>query len=309
MVSGIQAGIDLVKADGIRAVGFTGSQNGGLSLWKIANEREIVIPVYAEMGTVNPVVLTARGVAHLDEVAKGFVGSFTLRNGQFCSKPGLLFAPAGSNAAQAVASALEAASLQPRMLTKVIAENVDRGMARFTDAGATIVTRVDGGNEGWAADSAVLSTPISALVKGSALLEECFGPVALVTEYSDPLELEAGLHVLQGSLAGAVFGDGEDDPEVGAAVAALEGQVGRVTVGDWPTGVAWAWAQQHGGPWPATSNPGTTSVGGAALERFVRPVTFQSVPDSALPADVRPMVAKDNPLHIPRRIDGTLVPA
>lgn len=302
MVVGLQTGIDLVKAEEIRAVGFTGSQSGGLALWRIANEREEVIPVFAEMGTVNPVVLTPRGARRLDEVAKGFVGSFTLGAGQFCSKPGLLFAPAGHRAAEAVATALRQVAPEPTMLTQAIASHVAAGVRDLVKAGARVVGTVPGPGRGWSSDATVLSAPIGALARGSRLLEECFGPVAIVVEYADERELHKALGELQGGLAGSVFGDGEDDPEAGRAVAALAGQVGRVTLGDWPTGVACAWAQQHGGPWPATSNPSSTSVGAAALDRFVRPVTFQSVPDAALPAAVREAVVPQNP----RRVNGLL---
>jgi NADP-dependent aldehyde dehydrogenase len=306
VVAGLQVGVDLVRAAEIAAVGFTGSQNGGLALWRIANERDVVIPVYAEMGTVNPVVLTRLGVANLDEVAKGFVGSFTLGSGQFCSKPGLLFAPAGHHVAEAVAAALAEAVPQPTMLTEAIAHNVAIGVDAMVEAGATVVGKVMGSGTGWSADAAVLEAPISSLTPGSRLLEECFGPVALVVEYESHDELERALAQLQGSLAASVFGGGDDDPDVARAVATVVGKSGRVTVGDWPTGVACTWAQQHGGPWPATSNPATTSVGGAALNRFVRPVAFQSVPDSALPDSIREAVAPANPWRIPRRVNGRL---
>lgn len=306
MVAGLQAGIDLVKADEITAVGFTGSQAGGLALWAIANDRERVIPVYAEMGTVNPVVLTPAGAAALRVVAEGFVGSFTLGAGQFCSKPGLLFAPSGHRAADAVADALRATALDPKMLTEPIAANVGLGIDAMVAAGATVVARITGSQSGWAADAAVLSAPVDALAHGSRLLEETFGPVALVVEYSDRAELDAALRRMQGSLAGSVFGGGPEDLDATHAVEVLADQVGRVTIGDWPTGVAFSWAQQHGGPWPATSNPSTTSVGAAALDRFVRPVTFQSVPDGSLPPAVRPAVAPENPWCISRRLDGKL---
>ncbi|GAA4013491.1 aldehyde dehydrogenase family protein [Streptomyces plumbiresistens] len=306
MVVGLQAGVDLVKADDIRAVGFTGSQSGGLALWRIANERQEVIPVFAEMGTVNPVVLTSRGARHLDEMAKGFVGSFTLGAGQFCTKPGLLFAPAGHRAAEAVAAALHQAAPESTMLTQAIAENVTAGVRDLVKAGARVIGKAGGPGRGWSADAVVLTAPIGALTSGSRLLEECFGPIAIVVEYADESELYAALTQLQGSLAGSVFGDGEDDPEAAAVIARLAGQVGRVTLGDWPTGVAWAWAQQHGGPWPATSSPSSTSVGAGALERFVRPVTFQSVPDDVLPVSVRDAVVPENPWRIPRRVDGVL---
>lgn len=307
LVVGRAAGADLVARPEIKAVGFTGSQSGGLTLWRIANERREVIPVYAEMGTVNPVVLTPAGAADLDTVARGFVGSFTLGAGQFCTKPGLLFAPAGLGAAEAVGAALREAAPSPVMLTRAIAHDVETGLDEFVEAGASVVARVPGSGQGWSADAAVLTAPIGLLTEGGRLLEECFGPVALVVEYADADELVAGIHALQGSLAAAVFGGGEDDPDVARFVAELAAQVGRVTVGDWPTGVAWTWAQQHGGPWPATSDPASTSVGAAALNRFVRPVSYQSVPGPALPEGVREAVAPENPWGIPRRIDGRLI--
>lgn len=307
LVVGLQTGVDLVRADEVRAVGFTGSQRGGLALWSIANERETVIPVYAEMGTVNPVVLTRAGVNHLDEVAKGFVGSFTLGAGQFCSKPGVLFAPQGMGVAVAVASALADIAPDPKMLTEEIAVGVGSGIAAMESAGATVVTRVTGTERGWAADAALLSAPIAAMEPGSKLLEEIFGPVALVVEYADLDELDGALARMQGSLAGSVFGGGADDEDAVHALEVLARNVGRVTLGDWPTGVAYSWAQQHGGPWPATSNPSTTSVGAAALDRFVRPVTFQSVANDVLPAVLRPAVDPANPWRIPRRLDGVLV--
>jgi NADP-dependent aldehyde dehydrogenase len=151
----------------------------------------------------------------------------------------------------------------------------------------------------------VLAAPTSALVAGSRLLEECFGPVAVVVEYADRDDLLDALAVLQGSLAGTVVTDGSDaDPDAATLVARLAGQVGRVTIDDWPTGVAWTWAQQHGGPWPSTSAPAATSVGAAALGRWVRPVAYQSVPDAWLPEGARAA----NPWNLPRRVDGKLQP-
>ena len=307
LVVGLDAGQWLVQADGITGVGFTGSQTGGLTLWRLANERPVVIPVYAEMGTVNPAVLTRAATARLEEIAEGFVASYTLGSGQFCTKPGLLLAPAGHAVAQAVAKALEALGPRPVMLTRGIAEATTVGIDRLTTAGAEVVAEVGPrpGEEGsgWHAPAAVLSARASALVPGSPLLEEVFGAVALVVEYADAAELEAALSALQGSLAGTVVTDGTGaDPYTGRLVRTLAAQVGRVTVDDWPTGVAWTWAQQHGGPWPATSAPATTSVGAAALSRWVRPVAYQSVPDAFLP----PPVQQANPWSLPRRVDGRL---
>lgn len=302
-VHGFAAGPALVRAPQVRAVGFTGSQQGGLALWRIANERDDVIPFYAEMGTVNPVVLTRAGAYDVEATAAGFVGSFTSGHGQFCTKPGLLLAPAGAGVPGAVAAALTAAAPAPVMLTAGIASSVRTGLDALVAAGARPLARLEAGSDGWAGPAAVLTAPAAALAEGSALLEECFGPVALVVEYDSPDELSRVLSVLQGCLAAAVFA-GDDDPDVPGVLAQLAPRAGRVTLNDWPTGVAWTWAQQHGGPWPATTRPEATSVGAAALDRFVRPVTFQSVPPAQLPSPYREIFAPENPWALPRRVDG-----
>lgn len=302
LVSGRQAGIDLVQAPGIAAVAFTGSQAGGLALWRLANERERVVPVFAEMGTVNPVVVTPGAVSRMAEIAAGFVGSFTLGSGQYCTKPGLMFAPAGSGALDAVAAALRDAAPRPVMLTADIAAAVRTGLEELVAAGAEVAGVVEAGADGWAAPAAVLGAPLREIRPGSRLLEECFGAVALVVEYADERELTDAVGRLQGSLAGSVFTADGPDEVAGRAVAMLATQVGRVTLGDWPTGVAYTWAQQHGGPWPATSAPAATSVGAAALDRFVRPVAYQSTRDEWLP----PAARSGNPWSVPRRVDGVL---
>ncbi|GAB7004871.1 aldehyde dehydrogenase (NADP(+)) [Nocardioides sp. AN3] len=306
-VAGHEAGVALVEHPDVAAVAFTGSQAGGLALWRIANAREVVIPVYAEMGTVNPVIVTPAALASLEQIATGFVGSFTLGSGQFCTKPGLLLAPAGSGAARGVADALRAASPAPHMLTAPIAASVRAGLAELCGAGARIVGEVEGPAEGWSAPAVVLEAPVSALTAGSRLTEECFGPVALVVEYDGREELAHAVAQLQGSLAGSVMtgsadADPDADPDAAYAVELLAAKVGRVAVNDWPTGVAYTWAQQHGGPWPSTSVPAATSVGAAALDRFTRPVTYQSAADVWLP----PALQSDNPWRVPRRVDGVL---
>jgi NADP-dependent aldehyde dehydrogenase len=225
--------------------------------------------------------------------------------GQFCTKPGLLLAPAGHDAAAEVGRALRFAAPTGHLLTAGIAASAIRGLDALVDAGAQVVDTVGAPAEGWAAQTVVLRTPLSALRAGSRLTEECFGPVALVAEYETMSELAAVVDQLQGALAGSVMTGGEGDPDVAASVGLLAPKVGRVAVNDWPTGVAFTWAQHHGGPWPSTSVPSATSVGAAALDRFVRPVTYQSVPDPGLP----PALRSDNPWSLPRRVNGALEPA
>ena len=304
VVVGQQAGVDLVKAPDVAAVAFTGSQAGGLALWRLANEREVVIPVFAEMGTINPVIMTRDRAADIAEIAAGLVGSFTLGNGQFCTKPGLLLAPAGSGAAHQVASALCDAASAPVMLTEPIAAAVSAGIEELQAAGAELVAAVPGAESGWSAPAAVLAVDISALKPGSRLLEECFGAVVLVAEYATDDELRDVLATLQGSLAATVVAGDAGDKQAPWLLEALSRKAGRVTVNDWPTGVAFTWAQHHGGPWPSTTAPAATSVGAHGLDRFVRPVTFQSADESWLPAEAQ----EANPWQLPRRINGTLRP-
>jgi NADP-dependent aldehyde dehydrogenase len=307
-VSGFDAGVELVTSPVVRAVAFTGSQSGGLALWRAANEREVVIPVFAEMGTVNPIIVTPGGAGRMAEIAAGFVASFTLGSGQFCTKPGLLLAPSGSRAAAAVAGALQQAAPRPLMLTEAVAAAVPVAVDALVAAGASVVATVPGPASGWTAPAVVLEAPVDALHHGSRLLEECFGAVVVVTEYGDTRQFESAVEQLHGALAGSVMTAGgpdvSDDADAAHAVRLLATKVGRVAVDDWPTGVAYTWAQQHGGPWPATSAPAATSVGAAALDRFVRPVTYQSAPDGWLPVPLRAA----NPWSVPRRIDGALAP-
>lgn len=300
LVVGVPAATELVLADEVCAVAFTGSETIGMSLWRKAATREVPVPVYAEMGTVNPVVVTpAAATGDPTALAEGFVASYLLGAGQFCTKPGLLLVPAGSGLTDAVAAAVVAAEPSPTLLTRSIATNAERGVGELLRAGASLVAQVRGPGQGWSADAALLTAPLSALTEGSRLLAECFGPVALVVEYDDVAALQGTIGHLQGALAAAVFA-ADDDPDLGPLLAALARKAGRVTVGNWPTGVPATWAQQHGGPWPATTQPTATSVGAAALDRFVRPVAFQNVPDAHLP----PPLQRANPWGVPRRVDG-----
>lgn len=303
LVIGREAGTHLVGHPKTAAVGFTGSQAGGLALWRIANEREIVIPVFAEMGTINPVVVTkgAVGQGHLDQIVKGFVGSFTLGSGQYCTKPGLLLAPKGSDAAKAVGEALVQSQAAPVMLTKSIAVAAVDGIDELVTAGAKVVERIDPIDAGWAAPAAVLRVEAHQLTRESRLLEECFAAVVLVAEYEDNDELFSVLGELQGSLAAAIMA-ADNDPDVPGLVAVLTRSAGRVMVNDWPTGMAYNWSQHHGGPWPSTSNPAHSSIGANALARFVRPVAYQSMPDACLP----PALQESNPWNLRRRINGVL---
>lgn len=299
-VTGFEAGQALVLHPGIQAVVFTGSQQGGMALQSLAWQRLVPIPVYAEMGTVNPVVVTTKAAQSATTIGAGAVASFTLGMGQYCTKPGLLLVPAGSQVLRAVVNSLARHSPRGQMLTPGIATGYAVGIDRMVAAGGVVVAHVPDPGEGNAVSAVVMSAHASALVPGSALLEECFGPVLIVTEYADAEERDAILNRLQGTLVGSVMSGEDDDPEVEDLVRTLTPLVGRVTVDAWPTGVATVWSQHHGGPWPSTTVPSATSVGASALDRFTRPVAFQGLPADALP----PAVRDRNEWSIPRRVDG-----
>lgn len=300
VVVGFDAGLALVDAASIAAVAFTGSQSGGMALVERAAQRANPIPVFAEMGTVNPVVMTpAAARSHSSEVARGFAESFTMGTGQFCTKPGLLLAPAGSNAADQVARELR--QLPPGwLLTEAMASTYRRGRSSLAAAGARVAGEGKSPSAGFGAVPTVFTAQAEDLTPGSPLLAECFGPAAVVIEYADVEELRGVLGRLQPSLAATIASGGSADPDLAWLVQLLASRAGRVVVDGWPTGVANTWAQHHGGPWPATSRSDATSVGAAALDRFTRPVAFQGVVDEALP----PALRIDNPWAVPRRVNG-----
>ncbi|MCC2031634.1 aldehyde dehydrogenase (NADP(+)) [Microbacterium allomyrinae] len=300
LVVGREAGNALVQHPTIQAAGFTGSLGGGRALFDLANGRPDPIPFYGELGSVNPVVITAAAVAARGEaLAQGLVGSFTLGVGQFCTKPGVVFVPAGAGFEDLVAGFATGSAGGP-LLTDRITEAFPSGIAHLeADPSVTALARGLPAADG-AARPVVLTTDAAAVAaRPTALLEECFGPVTLLVRYSTPAELVAALEAVPGSLTGTLHSETGDD--VDAVLAVLERKVGRVLFAGWPTGVAVTWSQHHGGPWPATTSL-HTSVGATAIRRFLRPVVFQDAPAHLLPA-----VLRDEALAtLPHRRNGVL---
>jgi NADP-dependent aldehyde dehydrogenase len=304
VVVGFDAGLALVDAAPIAAVAFTGSQTGGMALVQRASQRANPIPVFAEMGTVNPVVMTPAGAhTRIGDIAAGFAQSFTMGTGQFCTKPGLLLAPAGSEAAHHVAAVLRELPAG-WLLTEAMASTYRQRRCSFTAAGARVAGEGNIPLAGFAAVPTVFTATAEELTSGSPILEECFGPAAVVIEYADLDQLREVLARLQPSLAATIASGGADDIDLPWLVRLLASRAGRVVVDGWPTGVANTWAQHHGGPWPATSRPDATSVGAAALDRFTSAVAFQGVADKVLP----PALQRDNPWAVPQRVNGRPAP-
>ena len=300
LVEGREAGNALVQHPVIQAAGFTGSLSGGRALYDLATGRPDPIPFYGELGSVNPVVITpAAAASRGEELAQGLVGSFTLGVGQFCTKPGVVFVPAGSGF-ESLVEALVPDTTGGALLTDRITEAFPSGIDALTaDPSVEVLARGTAADEG--AQPIVLTTDAAAVAeRPEVLLEECFGPVSLLVRYSSPEELHAALRAVPGSLTATLHSEPGD--EVDESLALLQSRAGRVLFAGWPTGVAVTWSQQHGGPWPATTSL-HTSVGASAIRRFLRPVAYQSAPSALLPG-----VLRDESLAtLPHRRNGVLV--
>lgn len=298
----VQTGIDLVNDHRIEAVAFTGSQRGGLALARIAAERPRPIPFFGELGSINPMFVTAAHLAGREkDIATGFVGSFTLGAGQFCTKPGLLIAPRDEALRSALVDAVGGAPGQ-RMLTDAIRDMFLAGVDQRVGIDEVEVLHQGGLDDSTDSVSPTLmAVDAGTILAHPDLLEECFGPMSLLVEYTDDEQMLALADALPGLLAAGVHANG-DESILADLLPKLSAHAGRVLWGGWPTGVAVTWSMQHGGPFPATTRPESTSVGAAAVQRFVRPVTYQSVPA----AWQSPAVRDANPWGVPRRVDGTL---
>jgi NADP-dependent aldehyde dehydrogenase len=300
VIYGRQAGGDLVRHPLVRAVGFTGSLAGGRALFDLACARTEPIPFYGELGSINPLVVTPDAAAQRAEaIATGLAGSFTLGLGQFCTKPGLAFVPTGPAGQQLAAALVRAAAGVPAgaMLTPSIRDSFLQGAAERVDHPGVQVALDGEGRTG----PHVVSVPAAQLT--DVFYEECFGPLVVLVEYADTDELLAALDRVPGTLTATIHsGAGEDSPDSIAARAAqrLSRRAGRVVYNGFPTGVAVTWAMQHGGPYPSSTFAAHTSVGTAAIRRFLRPVTYQDAPAGLLPPELR----EENPLGLPRRVDG-----
>jgi len=310
VVHGLAAGQDLVRHPAITAAAFTGSLAGGRALFDLAAARPDPIPFYGEMGALNPVVVTPGALAaRADEIVSGFVGSYLLGAGQFCTKPGLVFLPTGHGLEARLAEAVARAGAGP-LLNARIRDGYARAVAAVAgvaEVRSLLDVQPPPDGPGWLAAPALLAVSARGLTAHAGeLLREVFGPAALLVEYADQAELLAALDAVPGSLTGTLHADVDREAELVAPVLErLTARAGRVIVGGWPTGVAVTWAMHHGGPWPATTNPAHTSVGVTAIRRFQRPVVYQNTPQHLLP----PALRDGNPWRLPRRVDGVLRPA
>jgi len=294
----------------VAAIGFTGSTRVGRMLFDLAASRPSPIPCYGELGSTNPVVVTPAAAAERSaDIAAGFVGSFTLGAGQFCTKPGWLLVPADSDLPAEVSRLVAEAPAQLMLNARIeggFGATVSElaGTAGFgVLAGTLPAARLGDDETSLEARPVLLSATAATLLADPGLLErECFGPAATIVTYQHLGEVTALARELPGQLTASVQAATGDDPDARPLIQALAGHAGRVLWNQWPTGVTVSDAQQHGGPYPATTMPSATSVGTAAIERWLRPVAYQNMADDVLP----PALRAANPWHVPQLVDGRL---
>ncbi|MDO7840831.1 aldehyde dehydrogenase (NADP(+)) [Sphingomonas immobilis] len=288
--AGNEIGAALVQDPRITAVGFTGSRGGGLALLKLAQNRTVPIPVYAEMSSINPVVLMPAALAaRADALGMAFVGSLTMGAGQFCTNPGLLLAIEGDglDAFVAAAGAALSASAAAPMLTDGIHAAYEKGVATLAEQGdvALVARGLAGGTA--CGQAAFFSTDAATFLANEKLGHEVFGASAILVRCRDEVELADVLKATEGQLTATLHMDAADEPFAARLLPILERKAGRILANGWPTGVEVTHAMVHGGPYPATSDGRTTSVGSLAIDRFLRPVSYQNIAQGLLPADLR----------------------
>ncbi len=301
--SGAEIGAALVADPRIQAVGFTGSRSGGTALMEIARKRRQPIPVYAEMSSINPVLLlpgalATRGTA----IGAAFAGALTLGAGQFCTNPGLVLAIEGSAVDAFITGARDALGpIAPAtMLTSGIC-NAYRGGVQALEANSRVNHIITGqSGEGLVGQPNLFSTTGADFLADQSLSEEVFGATSLLVRCADLAELKAVLYALEGQLTVSVHAADADVDMAAELLLILERRAGRLLFNGFGTGVEVCDAMVHGGPYPSTSDGRSTSVGSLAIMRFLRPICYQDVPEALLPEALRDA----NPFGIPRRING-----
>jgi NADP-dependent aldehyde dehydrogenase len=296
--AGHDVGQALVRHPAVRGVGFTGSRTGGTALMALAAARPVPIPVFAEMSSVNPIFILENALReHWGAIATGLHASVTGGVGQFCTKPGLIFLAAGREADQFVSKlgSLMAATPSCPMLNRSIAENFAAKRSRLGS-----IATVQAVAEGVEQQAGVFLTTSRAWRKNGVLHEEVFGPSTLVVLCENDADLITSAEALEGQLTATVHAEATDSDLARALLPVLARKAGRVLHNGFPTGVEVCHAMVHGGPFPATSDGRTTSVGSAAISRWTRSVCFQNMPAGLLPAELQ----EGNPRKLWRMIDG-----
>jgi 2,5-dioxopentanoate dehydrogenase len=306
--AGTSVGTQLVQHPLIKAGGFTGSTGAGRALMNLASARPEPIPFYGELGSTNPVFLLPGAMrAQGAKIAEQLYGSFTLGAGQFCTKPGLIFFSEDKTSESFLGELKNKVGQAPEfaLLTKSISGDYDKeAQSRKARRGLNVIaegTQRSGANP-YSAGAALYETEISSFLADPELSQEHFGPSTLLIRYARKEQILEAARNLEGHLTATIHGTEEDLREFAELISILENKVGRIVFNGFPTGVEVCHAMVHGGPYPASTDGRTTSVGTQAIYRFARPVCYQNLPDSALRAELK----NANPLGVWRLVDGKM---
>lgn len=301
---GSEVGQALVAHPQIKAIGFTGSRSGGLAIAATAAARKVPIPVYAEMSSVNPVFVLPGALSDPESLAKAYTSSVTGSCGQLCTTPGLLFLPTGRQGDAFIAA------VSTEISSMVGAPMLTKGIANARHEGVNLLKNLPGirllveGTEGELKNSPapiIFETSIEQFSADNRMQNEVFAAESLIIRYDDPSQLVNVPGVLEGQLTATIHAASSDYETAAKLLPELELIAGRILFNGWPTGVEVGHAMVHGGPFPATSDSRSTSVGTLAIERFLRPVAYQEVPASLQPVPIQ----DSNPWAIPQSVDGS----
>ena len=302
--SGIEVGVQLVSHHKVKAVGFTGSIQGGRALLDLASRREEPIPVFAEMGSVNPVVLLPGALKERGEsLARQYAGSVTLGTGQFCTNPGLLLGIKGEELSRFVQDLAEAMiEIEPSiMLHPNIVGAYERNKQKaMSQEGLSVVAEITDDVPANFARQAVTTVEGATFLKNTSLHQEVFGPFTLVVQCDDASQLEEVVSQLEGQLTGTLIAGNEELSSYASLFEALQNRVGRIIYNGVPTGVEVCPSMVHGGPYPASTDSRFTAVGTYSIRRWARPFSFQDWPDELLPEELK----NANPLGIERKVNN-----
>ncbi len=303
--SGIQVGTQLVSHDGVKAVGFTGSIPGGRALYDLASKRKEPIPVFAEMGSVNPVIILPKALDNrANDLAKIYAESITLGTGQFCTNPGLILGIKGASLTQFISElATQIVKVDPMCMLhpNIIGAYESNKEKAISQKDLTVVSNYQDEVKRNFARQVITTVEGEIFLENPALHQEVFGPYSIIVQCENKEQLETIITDLEGQLTGTVIADDNEENNFSGVILALQNRVGRIIFNGVPTGVEVCPSMNHGGPYPASTDSRFTAVGIHSIKRWVRPFSYQDWPNNLLPAELQ----NENPLGISRLVNGT----
>jgi NADP-dependent aldehyde dehydrogenase len=302
--SGIEVGSQLVKHSGVKAVGFTGSIRGGRALYDLAAQREEPIPVFAEMGSVNPVVMLPKALKNRGEdLAKTYASSITLGTGQFCTNPGLLLGIKNENLSNFIQNVSdEIVKIEPSVMLhpNIIGAYEKNKQKAISQPDLRVVVDYDLDVKSNYARQTITTVEGKTFLENPTLHQEVFGPYSIVVQCENAKQLETIISKLEGQLTGTLIADDDEASQYPEVISALQNRVGRIIYNGVPTGVEVCASMTHGGPYPSSTDSRFTAVGIHSIKRWVRPFSYQDWPNALLPNELK----NENPLGISRLVNN-----